>query len=229
MESPTIRTRNGLAAVGILGLGGAVVRRRLAGATLPGRRAGPRLRPARRDPRPRPRRREPHGAAGQAVRPARDRDDVRELQGAAERGDRAGHVEARPCAACRRARPGRCAAGWARTAGTRGRRRRRRAPERAATVPAPGRPRAAPARRAGATATPRATPSPRGGAACGRRSSEAVVDEGRDADRTEGGDAEQGEAEQRRPARPSSGGRRPPADGPRSAAARTGRRWCRGP
>ena len=56
--------------------------------------------------------------------------------------------------------------------------------------------RAPAARRAGATRTPTGTPSPRGAGACGRRSSEAVVDEGRDADGAEGGDAEQGEAEQ---------------------------------
>ena len=196
MESPTIRTRSGSAAVGSLGLGGAVVGVDRLVRLFPGAGPDPWCDPPTGAAGRGPDRREPHAAPDRPFdRPVIETmcESCRARLSAATG---PGHVEADRAPRADGRDLGVVLQGGREQAGTRGRRRRRRAPGRAATVPARGRPRAGPARRADATATGRVTPSPRGGAVCGRWSSEAVVDEGRDADRTEGGDAEQCEAEQ---------------------------------
>ena len=192
-ESPTMRTRNGVAAVGVLR-----VRRRGRGRGRGLRRpwcAGARvgcggvwaLGP----------RREPDVPPGQPVRAAGDRDDVRELQPAAERGDRPDHVEADGAAGADRATPARCAAVSARTAGTTP--RRRPAPRAEHTGPRQAHPAVLGRRQLGVRARAElrvGLPVARGAVVSAGRSSEAVVDEWRHADRAEGGDGEQGEAEQ---------------------------------
>ena len=194
-ESPTIRTRSGWAAVGSLGLGGDRRRWRRHRAARRSGSAG--VSASRGRGRPGARHGEPDRAAGLPVRPVPPSVTDTMCESCSARlsgGHGPDNVEADRAPGARPARPGRCAAGWERRAGTTRRRRRQRRALRQG--PAPGRRRRA-RRRAGATEIGPAAPG-----ATVRRAvsdvapSEAVVDERGHADGPEGGDAEEGDAEQ---------------------------------